>query len=119
MPLWPKTPPNEVVFANNATVIEILMEGAKKAKKKELQKMCYDLFNLSGHSSISIIDMQRLCSNFPAESPIGKEALSLLNAYTQRNLRVYRRKTYEFDFQNFAKVVTDPCLAKELDQIFC
>lgn len=119
MPLWPKTPPSEVVFANNATVVEILMEGAKKAKKKDLQKMCYELFNLSGHSSISIIDMQTLCSNFPEDSPLGKEALLLLNEYTQRNLRAYRRKMYEFDLHNYAKVINDPCLSKDLDQIFC
>lgn len=90
-------------------------------RAKEINEFCFDLINTSGDKEVSIIDLVDMCSNFLPDTPFGTEVNQMLNTYTTKNLRPrFNPRKLQFDLHHFLKAFGgEPCLAKEMDRIFC
>lgn len=75
---------------------------------------------MAGDKCINIIDLTELCAHFAPDTGVGREVHSMLDSYTQKNLRVrYNPQKLQFEKHTFLKLVAgEPCLAKELLFIF-
>ena len=61
-----------------------------------------------------------MCANLPKTTPLGNEVDTLLEAYSKKNLtQRFNPNKLQFDLLNYLKFFPDPCMAKELNQIFC
>lgn len=61
-----------------------------------------------------------MCCNFLADKPIGREVNFMLEEYKRFNLRrAYQPNKLEFDKGNYLRMFNEPCLARDLDNIFC
>lgn len=61
-----------------------------------------------------------MCCNFLPDKPIGREVNYMLEEYKRFNLRrSYQPNKLEFDKSNYLRMFSEPCLARDLDNIFC
>lgn len=61
-----------------------------------------------------------MCTNFPASTQLGNEVVTILDNYLVKNLRPrFNPRKLKFDLTTYLKHFPEPCLAKELDMIFC
>ena len=93
---------------------------AKKQKQQDMNGAVYDLMNISGEKSISIIDLVEMCANFQQSTPLGQECHQMLQSYTERNLRAsFTLNKLYYDKETFMVQFNKPCLVRDLDFALC
>ena len=121
MPFWLKNADEMMCNEDRITVEQFLIKE-KKQLDIDLNLAVFDLFNISGHSEISVLDLVEMCSSLPKDCPLGAEVHHLLEIYVNKSLirrGQTRKDSFSLNYHTFMKLNPKSCLKTDLENILC
>jgi hypothetical protein len=77
MPFWFKAVNTSLINLKEYT--EALDTNAKKERLKEINSIVFEMINMTGEKTISILSLLELCASFPKETAFGNECHQMLS----------------------------------------